>query len=109
MGAAAGQRGSKIIREQIEAEGQELITVRRDHLNDLTAEITRLSSVQSDLRRAKALIGRLKAENEVLRDEKRKFMEVVTSTRRHISIAGNAQKQWVVGLVKAQLEKARLI
>jgi hypothetical protein len=109
MGAAAGQRGAKVIREQIESEGQELITVRRDHLDDLTAEITRLSSAQSDLRRAKALIARLKAENQVLRDEKRKFMEVVVATRRHISIAGNAQKKWAVGLVRAELEKARLI
>jgi hypothetical protein len=109
MGAGAGQRGAKVIREQIEAEGQELITVRRDHLDSLTAEITRLSSTQTDLRRARALIARLRSENQVLRDEKRKFLAVVAATRRHISIAGNTQKQWVVGLVKSQLEKARLI
>lgn len=74
--------------------------------------LARLESLEQDakdLKRAQALIARLRAENEMLRLEKKRFAGVVEAAKRHISIAGNPMKKYAVCLVKAQLEKARLI
>lgn len=73
------------------------------------SRLEQLESDSKDLARAKALIARLRAENEALKAEKKLFVSVVDSTRRHISVAGNSHKKWAVLLVKKRLEKARLI
>jgi len=71
--------------------------------------MTDLERALSDLERAKSLIARLRAENQVLKDEKRRFVVTVSGCRHHIGIAGNATRKWVIGIVLAQLEKARLL
>ena len=120
MGAGASQRGDKAIRQRIADEAAEQVCVDRAYLNglyaqvaqyDAAAEAAKLSSesIGEDLRRAKALISRLRAENDVLKDEKRRFISTVDATKRHIAVAGNPQKKWAVTLVKAQLIKARLL
>ena len=120
MGAGARQRGDRVIRQRIADEATETVNVERAYLSGLYTQVSRFESAaddaarraeaaEEDLRRAKALIARLRAENEVLKSEKRRFIGTVDATKRHISVAGNAQKKWAVTLVKAQLEKARLI
>ena len=83
-----------------------------DYSEKIWITIGRLEKLESDSRelvRARALIARLRAENEVLRDEKRRFAGTVESVKRHISIAGNPSKKWAVMLVKKHLEKAKLL
>lgn len=120
MGAAATQRGNRVIRQRISDESSEAVSVERAYLSGLYAQVARyeaaaedaqkrVQSAEYELRRANALISRLRAENEVLKDEKRLFVGVVNSTKHHIAVAGNAHKKWAVTLVKSQLEKARLI
>ena len=120
MGAAATQRGNKMIRQQLSDESAETVSVERAYLNGLYAQVAqheaaaedtqkRAQKAEEELRRANALISRLRAENEVLKDENRMFVGVVNSTKHHIAVAGNAHKKWAVTLVKSQLEKARLI
>lgn len=120
MGAGASQRGDRVIRQRIADEAAETVIVERAYLNGLYSQVARYEkaaeeakrradSAEEDLRRAKALIARLRAENEALKSEKRRFVVTVDAARRHILIAGNAHKKWAVTFVKAQLEKARLI
>ena len=120
MGAGARQRGDRVIRQRIAEEATETVSVKRAYLSGLCSQVARhekaaedakhrADSAEEDLRRATALIARLRAENEVLKAEKRCFIGIVDATKRHISIAGNAQKKWAVALVKSRLEKARLI
>ena len=120
MGAGAGQRGDRVIRQRLADESAETVSVQRGYLDGLYRQVAkhdaaaedataRAEKAEEDLRRANMLIARLRAENEVLKSEKRRFIGVVDGAKRHISVAGNAQKKWAVTLVKAQLEKARLI
>lgn len=120
MGAAAGQRGDRVIRQRIADEASVLVTVQQRHLNDLCARATRFEdaakdakslahSAAEDLRRAKALIARLRAENAALKAEKRSVVGVLDACKRHISVAGNPHKKWAVTFVKSQLMKARLL
>lgn len=114
------QRGDRVIRQRFTDEAAETVSVERAYLSGLCSQVARYEkaaedakrradTAEEDLCRAKALIARLRAENEVLKAEKRRFIGTVDATKRHISIAGNAHKKWAVTLVKAQLEKARLI
>ena len=120
MGAGARQRGDRAIRQRIADEAAESVSVERAYLSGLCSQVVRYEkaaeeakrradTTEEDLRRAKALIARLRAENEALKAEKRRFISTVDAAKRHISIAGNTQKKWAVTLVKAQLKKARLI
>lgn len=120
MGAGARQRGDRVIRQRIADEAAETVSVERGYLSGLCSQVARYEKAaeaakrraddaEEDLRRADALIARLRAENEVLKSEKRRFIGVVDAAKRHIAIARNAHKKWAVTLVKAQLEKARLI
>lgn len=120
MGAGARQRGDRAIRQRIADEATETVCVERAYLSGLCSQVARYEkaaddakrradTAEEDLRRAKALIARLRAGNAVLKAEKRRFIGTVDAAKRHISIAGNVQKKWAVTLVKAQLEKARLI
>jgi hypothetical protein len=120
MGAGARQRGDRVIRQRFTDEAAETVNVERAYLSGLYSQVARYEkaaeaakrradTAEEDLRRAKALIARLRAENEVLKSEKRLFIGVVDAAKRHIAIAGNTHKKWAVTLVKAQLEKARLI
>lgn len=72
----------------------------------------RLEKLQSDskeLKRADALIARLRAENEVLKRERKAILSLVHGLKRHISIAGNHQKKWAVAFVSSKIAAARLI
>lgn len=120
MGAGARQRGDRAIRQRIADEATETVCVERAYLSGLCSQVARYEKAADDAkrradiaegyrRRADALIARLRAENAVLKAERRRFIGTVDAAKRHISIAGNAQKKWAVTLVKAQLEKARLI
>ena len=72
-------------------------------------QLDQLQSDSKDLKRAKALIERLRAENEVLKLERKAITSLVQSLKRHNSIAGNAHKKWAVAFVANKLSKARLI
>jgi hypothetical protein len=71
--------------------------------------IIELQEKEEELARAKALIARLRAENAVLKDEKKCIISYIDSLKRHISIAGNAHKKWAVTFVKTQLQKRFLL
>lgn len=75
----------------------------------LLAENANLRKQVINHNQALMLIERLRAENRVLKDEKRRFVETVENCKRHISIVGNPTKKYAVALVKNQLQKARLI
>ena len=120
MGAGARQRGDRVIRQRFTDEVDESVSVERAYLSGLCSQVARYEkaaedtkrradTAEEDLRRADALIARLRAENEVLKSEKRRFIGVVDAAKRHIAIAGNTHKKWAVMFVKTQLEKARLI
>lgn len=120
MGAGAGQRGDRVIRRRIADEAEEIVVVTRAHLNWLCSQVARheaalqdtkrrADKTDDDLRRANALIARIRAENEALKAERRRIISVIDATKRHISIAGNHHKKWAVAFVKSKLEKARLI
>ena len=118
MGAAARQRGDRLIQQQL-AEN-EIVSIRRSYLCRLESDLLRLEKLSKELgdsadaqkeqlRHADAFIARLRAENQVLKAEKSRLFGVVDAMKRHVSIAGNPQKKWAVSFVKSQLEKARLI
>lgn len=120
MGAGARQRGDSVIQQRIAGEAAETVSVARAYLSGLCSQVARYEkaaeeekrrgdTAEKELHRATMLIARLRAENEVLKAEKRRLISTVDATKRHISITGNVQKKWAVTLVKAQLEKARLI
>ena len=120
MGAGSRQRGDKSIRQVISDESTEITNINREYLSRLYADISRnekalenakyqIKTIQEDLRRANALIDRLRAEANVLKDEKKKFISIVDETKRLISVSGNCHKKWAVTLVKSRLEKAGLI
>lgn len=110
MGAAARQRGDKVIRDQAKPEK---ITVDSEYVSRLEMAVNNLIAdkrkLQHDIKKARLKIERLRAENSVLKDEKKRFFETVRDTKRHISVSGNTQKKWTVSLVLSRLEKARLI
>ena len=62
-----------------------------------------LESEQKELRRARALIARLRAEIEVLKDEKRAQATIVSGCYHHISVSGNLQKKWAIKFVARKL------
>ena len=118
MGAAARQRGDKLIREQLSSD--EIVSVRRSFLSYMESDLLQLElaiqelqgvveSKDRDLHRARSLIDRLRTENQVLKAEKKRLFGVVDATKKHLSVAYNPQKKWAVAFVKAQLEKAKLI
>lgn len=120
MGAGARQRGDRVIRQRIADEAVETVNMERAYLSGLCSQVARYEkaaedakrradAAEGDLHRAQALIARLRAENEVLKSEKRRFIGVVDAAKRHIAIAGNAHKKWAVTLVYSMLEKARLL
>ena len=109
MGAAKENRDLKHFRESLASEQKDAHYSCRQIEAQLQQDLDKAKVDKSDLARSLALIERLRAENQVLRDEKRKFMEVVEMCKRHISVAGNCHKKYGVALVKSQLQKARLI
>ena len=110
MGAAARQRGDKVIRDQAKPE---MITVSSEYVSRLEVAVNNLiidkRKLQNDIKKSRLKIERLRAENSVLKAEKELFFETVRETKRHISVSGNTQKKWTVSLVLSRLEKARLI
>ena len=110
MGAAARKRGDKVIRDQAKPEK---ITINSEYVSRLEVAVNNLISdkreLQNSMERAQLKIERLRAENSVLKEEKKLFFETVRNTKRHISVSGNTQKKWTVSLVLSRLEKARLI
>ena len=110
MGAAARQRGDKVIRDQAKPEK---ITINSEYVSRLEVAVNNLISdkreLQNSMERAQLKIERLRAENKVLKDEKKRFFETVRNTKKHISVSCNSQKKWTVSLVLSRLEKARLI
>ena len=110
MGAAARQRGDKVIRDQATPEE---ITISSEYISRLEVAVNNLISdkreLQNSMERARLKIERLRAENKVLKDEKKRFFETVRNTKKHISVSCNSQKKWTVSLVLSRLEKARLI
>ena len=110
MGAAARQRGDKVIRDQAKPES---ITINSEYVARLEMAVNNLIAdkrkLQHDIKKARLKIERLRAENSVLKDEKKRFVETIRDTKRHISVSGNTQKKWTVSLVLSRLEKARLI
>lgn len=71
--------------------------------------IIELQEKEKELERAQALIARLRAENAVLKDEKKCILSCIDDIKRHISIAGNTHKKWAVTFVKTQLQKRFLL
>ena len=108
MGAAKENRDKKHFRDSLYQQNDVHYSCRQIEAQ-LQQDLDKAKVDKSDLARSLALIERLRAENQVLRDEKRKFMEVVEMCKRHISVAGNCHKKYGVALVKSQLQKARLI
>ena len=110
MGAAARQRGDKVIRDQAKPEK---ITINSEYVSRLEAAVNNLIAdkrkLQHDIEKARLKIEKLRAENKVLKDEKKRFFETVRETKRHISVSGFAGRKWVVSLILSRLEKARLI
>ena len=117
MGAASEHRGNRAIRRQIEEEqANDPHLSCRQTIRSLQAENDGLRQVArenktlaAELAKARGLIERLRAENAVLKDEKRRFVATVDACKRHITIAGNASRKYAIALVKSQLHKARLI
>lgn len=109
MGAAKENRDLKHLRESLASEQKDDHYSCRQIEAQLQRDLDNAKIDRTELARSRALIERLRAENQVLRDEKRKFMEVVENCKRHISVAGNCHKKYGVALVKSQLQKGRLI
>lgn len=82
-----------------------------DHekINITIAQYDQLLSDRKDLARAKNLVKRLRAELQVMRDERKKFVSVVKDTKHNISVAQNNKARWTVALILTKLEHARLI
>lgn len=110
MGAAARQRGDKVIRDQA---NPKKITVNSEYVSRLEAAVNNLIAdkreLQHDIKKAQLKIERLRAENSVLKDEKKRFVETIHDTKRDISVSGFAGRKWVISLILSRLEKARLI
>jgi hypothetical protein len=68
-----------------------------------------LERKEKELVRANALIERLRAENQVLKDEKVKFFSVLQSLKRHILVSGNIHKKWAIFFAITKLRQAKLI
>ena len=62
-----------------------------------------------DLKRAKALIARLRAENAVLKQEKKNMLSCLDSMKNDSLIEGNAHKKYAATLIKIRANKARSI
>ena len=62
-----------------------------------------LESDQKELKRANALIARLRAEIEVLKDEKAGQAKTFSEAYHHISVIGNLQKKWAIKFVAHRL------
>lgn len=117
MGAAAEHRGNKAIREGIEREQtddphygcNQAINYLQAENRGLKDRLNEMVKLEDELRRAKMKINLLRAEIAVLKDEKARFIATVDACKRHITIATNHSRKYAVGIVKAQLQKARLI
>lgn len=66
--------------------------------------IIELQEKEENLARAQALIARLRAENNVLKEDKKCILSFIDSLKQHISIAGNHHKKWAVTFVKSRLQ-----
>lgn len=110
MGAASRQRGDKVIREQAKPE---TIAINSEYVSRLEVAVSNLISdkreLQDSIEKARLKIKKLSAENSVLKDEKKRFIETILNTKRHISVSCFAGRKWVVSLILSRLEKARLI
>lgn len=71
--------------------------------------IIELQEKEKELERAQALIARLRAENAVLKYEKKCILSCIDDIKRHICIAGNTHKKWAVTFVKTQIKKRFLL
>jgi hypothetical protein len=80
----------------------EQICIKLSHLEQLEQD-------RKDLIKAKMLIERLRAENEVLKAEKRNFFSEFDNIKRHICIAGNSHRKYGVTFAKVRMQKLRLI
>lgn len=83
--------------------------VKGSRLKEFEQGMRDLEKTKAELQKAQRLIALLRAENQVLKDEKSRFISTVDACKHHISISGNLAKKYAVCLVKSQLEKARLI
>ena len=119
MGAGAAQRGSRVIRRQLEDEQNRVVQVRASHLSDLASRASlaedqagaykmEFENTARELARAKNLIARLRAENTTLKQERKEMIEVVQATKRHPMCAKRLVK-YGVALVGAKLRNARLL
>ena len=81
MGAAARQRGDKVIRNQSVTE---MVTIKSEYVSRLEMAVNNLIAdkreLQNSMERAQLKIERLRAENSVLKDEKKRFFETVRNT-----------------------------
>ena len=77
--------------------------------NITESRLRHLEQCERDIEKANALIESLRAENLVLKDEKKRFVSTIDNCNKHISICGNAHKKYGVAFVKSQIIKARLI
>lgn len=109
MGASKENRDLKHFRESLASDQKDIHYSCRQIEAQLQQDLENTKINMAELKKARALIERLRFENQVLRDEKRKFLEVVEMCKRHISVAGNCHKKYGVALVKSQLQKARMI
>lgn len=77
--------------------------------NITESRLRHLEQCERDLSFANNLIARLRAENQVLKDEKKRFVSTIENCKKHISICGNAHKKYGVAFVKSQIIKSRLL
>jgi len=66
-------------------------------------KLFQLESDQKELKRANALIARLRAEIDVLKDEKAEQAKTISEAYHHISVSGNLQKKWAIKFVARKL------
>lgn len=89
MGVAAYNRGTMLIRDQADRDVQATLpAIERRHYSELNKEqAATIASLQNDLERARRLIGLLRAEKAVLRDELSETRDKLTNRAR------NAERQ----------------
>lgn len=111
MGARKEKRDLDHFRKSLDLEQEEGREQReiREIMSSFQNDARNSFSLRIELDKARALIERLRAENQVLKDERKRFIEVVENCKRHITIVGNPLKKYAVALVKSQLQKASLI
>ena len=117
MGARKEARDAKYMRDELAREQEadphssclRIEAQMQDKIFRLEEKLQESEALKAELMKAKGLIARLRAENQVLRDEKKLFLRTVDNCKRHIAISGNAARKYAVCLVKSQLEKARLL